>query len=232
MMVYTPMQRLSAFRRSDSRCRLLVVALTLMLLLSSSTSGAQQLSAKSLFYGTPAGNANPYGPVGFHYWFEDATTPLRWNEVGARIVSPGTRAAGTALRLHIVLNTPAYLGIWLAKGTADARGVVLTPSEGRYVSFFFQANREYIMGGEILIPPAGADASVIILMSRAQSENAGSAASAREKIRVVSARPTPDGSPAIVQETDATTPSESGVYVVHRRGLQPGIEIPLGATRN
>jgi hypothetical protein len=204
-----------------------------MLLFISSTSGAPQLSAKSLFYGTPAGNANPTGPVGFHYWFEDATTPLRWNEVGARIVSPRTLAAGTALRVHIVLNTPAYLGIWLAKGSGDARGVVLTPSEGRYASFFFQANREYIMGGEILIPPAGADASVIILMSRAQSENAGSVASAREKIRVVSARPTPDGSPDIVQETDATTPIESGVYVVHRRGNQPGIEIPLGAaTRN
>ena len=223
------MQRSSPFRSSDSRWRLLVVALTLMLLFISSTSSSQQLGAKALFSGTPGSTANPYGPVGFHYWFEDATTPLRWNELGARIVSPGTLAPGTALRLHIVLNTPAYLGIWLAKGSGDARGVELTPSEGRYSSFFFMANREYIMGGEILIPPAGADASVIILMSRAQSENAASVASAREKIRVVSARPTPDGGPAIVQETDTTTPSESGVYVVHQRGLQPGIEIPLGA---
>ena len=200
-----------------------------LLLFISSTSGGRQLSAKSLFYVTPAGNANPYGPVGFHYWFGDATTPLRPNEVAARIVSPGTLAAGTALRLHIVLNTPAYLGIWLAKGSGDARGVDLTPSEGRYSSFFFMAKREYVMGGEILIPPVGTDASVIILMSRAQSENAASVASAREKIRVVSARPTPDGGPAIIQEADTTTPSEAGVYVVHQRGLQPGIEIPLRA---
>ena len=136
------------------------------------------------------------------------------------------QAVGTAVRLHIVVNTEAYIAVWLAKGPDD-RGVVLTPSQARYSGYAVSARREHIIGGEIRIPPVGSAASVVILMARSQSEIVSSATGAREKIRILAAQPTPDGSPAIVLETVTTPPDETGTYVVNRRGNPTGSVIPL-----
>jgi hypothetical protein len=205
-----------------------LVSIPILLSLVSTSSVALQTGAKSLFYGQPASSANPTGPVGFHYWFEDAGTQIRASEAGARVVDPRTLAVGTAVRLHIVVNTDSYIAVWLAKGSGDSRGVVLTPSQERYAGYRVGALREHIIGGEIRIPPAGDGASVLILMARSQSEIVSSAAGAREKIRSIAAQLIPDGGPSIVQETDTGNSSETGTYVVNRRGAQPGIEIPLG----
>jgi hypothetical protein len=196
--------------------------------LVSTTGVTAQVSAKSLFYGEPGSTLNPYGPVGFHYWFEDAAAPLRADQVGMRVVDPRSLAAGTAVRLHIVPNTEAYLVVWLAKGSGDSRGVVLTPSQLRYAGYAVRGRREHIIGGEIQIPPSGVAASVIILMGRSQTEMVNSASGAREKIRILAARPARGGGAVAVQETDTTSPMDTGTYVIDRDGLPTGIEVPLG----
>jgi len=104
---------------------------------------------------------------------------------------------------------------------------VLTPSQARYSGYAVSPRREHIIGGEIRIPPAGSTATVVILMARSQSEIVSSASGAREKMRILAAQPTPDGSSAIVHETVTTTPGETGTYVVNRRGNPTGIDISL-----
>jgi hypothetical protein len=183
------------------------------------TPGADaQSGARALFHGPAGSTANPFGPVGLHYWFE--------NNQGSRFIQARDAGVGGRLRLHVQSNTDGFLTVWMTEGNDEERQ--LTPKDGQWFGYPLEARKDYTVSGEILVPSAGHDIRVLILFARAQMEQVGTAAAAREKIRRLSTARARDGALALVQEADASTPGEIGTYVVHREGAQPGVEIAIG----
>lgn len=189
------------------------------LMAASLTSGAaaQGNGAKALFHGPSGSTPNPYGPVGIHYWFE--------NGEGTRFTRARDGGAGARLRLHIRSNTDGFLTAWLTDGSQAERQ--LTIKQGQWNGFELQGRREYVVPGEIAVPATASDTRLLILFARSQTEQVGSAADAREKIRRLSQSIARDGAVNIVQEVDTLTPGHAGTYVVHRRGGQPGVEVEI-----
>ena len=182
-------------------------------------SGADaQTGAKALFHSPAGSSANPFGPVGIQYWFE--------NEQGTRFTQAREAGVGARVRLHIETNTEGFLTVWITTGSDE--GIQLTPMEGQWTGYRLEGRREYVVPGEITIPPVGSGTRVLVLFARSQTEQVRSAAGAREKIRRLLSAPARDGALAIVQEADTSTPGHVGTYVVHREGAQPGVEIEIG----
>ena len=193
-------------------------ALLPVVLAASLTAGANaQNGAKALFHGSAGSTANPYGPVGIHYWFE--------NDQGARFTQARDAGAGARLRLHIQSNTGGFLTAWMIDGSDE--GIQLTVTTGQWAGHQMEARRDYVVPGEIVVPAAGSATRLLILFARAQMEQVGTAAGAREKIRRLSLAMARDGGLAIVQELDTSTPGQVGTYVVHRDGAQPGVEVEI-----
>ena len=194
------------------------VLVPLALAASLASAAYTQSSAKVLFQGPAGSTANPYGPVGVQYWFE--------NDRGTRFTQARDAGAGARLRLHVQSNTDGFLTVWMTEGS-DA-GVQLTPMDGQYAGYGMGARRAYVVPGDIMVPAEGNTTRVLILFARAQMEQVRSAAGAREKIRRLSTLLASDGALAIVQEVDTSTPGQVGTYVVHREGAQPGVEVDIG----
>jgi hypothetical protein len=173
-----------------------------------------QDGAKALFYGAAGSTQNPMGAVGIHYWFENATDPMIFNEVGVRFTEPGAAGAGARVRLHVQTNASGFLSVWLIDDTHD--GARLTPLDGRASGYQIAGRREQVIPSEIAVPARRGSSSIIILFARSQMEQVGTPRQAR------------DGGPLIVAETDTTTPGQIGTYIVHREGAQPAVEIELG----
>jgi hypothetical protein len=184
-----------------------------------SPGAAAQSSAKALFNGPAGSTANPFGPVGIQYWFE--------NEQGTRFAQAREAGVGARVRLHVRANTGGWLGVWITDMSQEG-GIQLTPMEGQWGGYLMEPRRDYVLPGEITVPAAGSDTRVLILFARSQTEQVRTAAEAREKIRRLSVGVARDGALAIVQETDTSTPGQVGTYVVHRGGAQPGVEIEIG----
>ena len=198
--------------------RLASSALLPVVLAASLTAGASaQNGAKALFHGPAGSTANPYGPVGIHYWFE--------NDQGARFTQARDAGVGARLRLHIRSNTGGFLTAWMTDGSNE--GIQLTATKGQWAGHQMEARRDYVVPGEIVVPAAGRATRLLILFARAQMEQVGTAAGAREKIRRLSLAIARDGGLAMVQEMDTSTPGQVGTYVVHRDGAQPGVEVEL-----
>jgi hypothetical protein len=183
------------------------------------TPGADaQSGAKALFYGSAGSTANPSGPVGIHYWFE--------NEQGTRFTQARDAGFGARVRLHVQCNTGGWLTVWMTDKSQEG-GIQLTP-ERQLAGYLMEPRRDCVVPGTITVPAAGSDTRVLILFARSQTEQVRTAAEAREKIRRLSVAAARDGASAIVEETDTSTPGQVGTYLVHREGAQPGAEIDIG----
>jgi len=193
------------------------VLLPVVLAVSPAVGVNAQSGAKALFHGPAGSTANPYGPVGIHYWFE--------NDQGTRFTQARDAGAGARLRLHIRSNTGGFLTAWMIDGSDE--GIQLTATKEQWAGHQMEARRDYVVPGEILVPASGKATRLLILFARAQMEQVATAAGAREKIRRLSLAIARDGGFAIVQETDTSTPGQVGTYVVHREGAQPGVEIDI-----
>jgi hypothetical protein len=178
-----------------------------------------QSGAKALFYGSAGSTANPSGPVGIHYWFE--------NEQGTRFTQARDAGVGARVRLHVQCNTGGFLTVWMI-GKGHEEGIQLTTTEGRATGYLMEPRRDYVVPGTIDVPAAGSDTRLLVLFARSQTEQVPTAADAREKIRRLSVAAARDGALAIVRETDTSTPGQVGTYLVHREGAQPGVEIDIG----
>ena len=193
------------------------VLLPVVLAVSPALGVNAQSGAKALFHGPAGSSANPYGPVGIHYWFE--------NDQGATFTQARDAGVGARLRLHIRSNTGGFLTVWMSDGSDE--GIQLTATKGQWADHQMEARRDYVIPGEIVVPAAGSATRLLILFARAQMEQVGTPAGAREKIRRLSLAIGRDGGLAIVQETDTSTPGQVGTYVVHRDGAQPGVEVEI-----
>jgi hypothetical protein len=178
---------------------------------------AAQAGAKALFYSAPASTTNPFAPVGIRFWFEID---------GKKFTDIGAAAVGARIRLHIKANTAGFLTAWVID--ANGEEFQVTPMEGRYAGYRLSRDGEFVAPAELEVPSLGSNKRLLILFARSQTEQVGTASRALEKIRRLSNATAPDGAPSIVRETDSSTPDELGVYVVHREGAQPGVEIDLG----
>jgi hypothetical protein len=178
-----------------------------------------QNGAKALFHSPAGSSANPFGPVGIQYWFE--------NEQGTRFAQARDAGVGARVRMHIQSNTEGFLTVWMTDRSRDA-GIPLMPTRGQCADYLMEPRRDYVVPGEITIPAAGSDTRVLILFARSETEQVCTAEQAREKIRRLSQGVARDGALAIVQEADTSTPGQVGTYVVHRAGAQPGVEIEIG----
>ena len=176
-------------------------------------SAAEPVGAKALFDGAFR------GPVGIHYWFE--------NGRGSRSSEARAAGAGAHVRLHIRSNVDGFLTVWTADQSGGG-GVQLTPMEGQWSGYLLRAGREYVVPGDLAVSSAEPATRVLVLFARAQMEQVGSAADAREKIQRLSAAIGRDGALSIVRETDDASPGQVGNYVVHREGAQAGAEIVIG----
>ena len=134
------------------------------------------------------------------------------------------------MRLHVQCNTAGWLTVWITDNSQEG-GIQLTPVEGQWTGYLMEPRRDYVLPGQITVPAAGSDARVLILFARSQTEQVRTAAEAREKIRRLSMAAARDGAPAVVQETDTSTPRQVGTYVVNREGAQPGVEIETSRKR-
>jgi len=197
------------------RAFLFLLALPLLL----SPAAAAQSGAKALFHSPAGSTANPFGPVGIQYWFE--------NEQGTRFTQAREAGVGARVRLHVQCNTEGFLTVWMTDKSQEG-GIQLTPTQGRVTGYLLEPRRDYVVPSEITVPATGGDTRVLILFARAQMEQVPTAADAREKIRRLSKDAARDGALAIVQEADTSTPGQVGTYVVHREGAQPGVEIEIG----
>ena len=74
------------------------------------TPGADaQSGAKALFHSPAGSSANPFGPVGIQYWFE--------NEQGTRFTQAREAGVGARVHLHVQCNTAGFLNVWtIGKG--------------------------------------------------------------------------------------------------------------------
>jgi hypothetical protein len=184
------------------------------------TPGADaQSGAKALFHGPAGSTANPFGPVGIQYWFE--------NEQGTRFTQARDAGVGARVRLHVRCNTGGWLTVWMTDNSQQG-GIQLTPMKGEWSGHLMEPRRDYVVPGTITVPAAGSDTRVLILFARSQTEQVPTTADAREKIRRLSMAAARDGALAIAQEADTSTPGQVGTYVVHRAGAQPGVEIDIG----
>lgn len=184
-----------------------------------SSAVAAQSGAKALFHGPAGSTANPFGPVGIQYWFE--------NEHGTRFTQAREAGVGARVHVHVRCNTEGFLTVWMTDKSPDG-GIQLTPE--LWAGYLMEPGRDYVVPGEITIPATGSDTRVLILFARSQTEQVRTAAQAREKIRRLSMFSARDGALAIVQEADTSTPGQVGTYVVHREGAQAGAEIEIGNT--
>src|SRR5262245_28844580 len=108
------------------------------------TAGAVvQAGAKALFNSPPATTANPFGPVGIHYWFE--IDGKKFGEINA---------AGAAARLHIKANTSGFLTAWIMDEIGE--GTQLTPMEGRYAGYRMSPDDEFAAAADLQVPSPGA----------------------------------------------------------------------------
>lgn len=197
------------------------VLVSVVLAVFLSPGAAAQSGAKALFHGPAGSTANPFGPVGIQYWFE--------NEQGTRFTQAHDAGVGARVRLHVQCNTEGWLTVWMTDKSQEG-GVQLTP-EREWAGYLMEPRRDYVVPVEITVPAAGSDTRVLILFARSQTEQVRTAAQAREKIQRISMATARDGASAIVQETDTSTPGQVGTYVVHRWGAQPGVEIKIGHRR-
>ena len=204
------------FGGSRARATASSVLVCVVLAIFLTPGAAAQSGAKELFYGPAASRANPRGPVGIHYWFE--------NEQGTRFTRAHDAGGGARVHLHVQSNTEGWLTVWMAdKGQPS--GIQLTP-ERMWAGYPMEPGRDYVVPSTITVPATGSDTRVLILFARSQTEQVRTAAGAREKIRQLSAA-APDGALAIVQESDNST-GQVGGYVVNRLGAQAGVEIEIG----
>jgi hypothetical protein len=194
-----------------------LVSVTLAVLFTAGA--AAQSGAKALFHSPAGSSANPFGPVGIDYWFE--------NEQGTRFTQARDAGIGARVRLHIQCNTGGWLTVWMTDKRQDP-GIQLTPMEGQWTGHSMEPRRDYVVPGEIIVPAAGSETRLLILFARSQTEQVRTAAEAREKIRRLTMAVARDGALAIVQEADTSTPGQVGTYLVHREGAQSGVEIEIG----
>jgi hypothetical protein len=211
-----------------------VVALAVLLI---PVNTAAQAGAKVFFYDpaggkpepsagvppSPATGLTPVKPndlsmrprfVGIHYWFQ--------NESGNRFTEARAAGVGTRVRLHLRSNVPGYVTVWKADGSGQ--GVQLTSMKSQYPGYLLQADREYIVPSEFVVPRAESGTRLLVWFSRSQTQQVGSAADARDEIQRVSAGIGRDGLPSLVRETDSATPGQVGNYVVDRYDNQAGVD--------
>jgi hypothetical protein len=79
------------------------------------------------------------------------------------------------------------------------------------------------------LQPTGKTTRFIVVFGRSQTEQAGSADGAKERLRDLTSRVGQDGLPQIIRESDVTTLGEFGTYVVNREGMPLAAEIVLQA---
>ena len=81
------------------------VLVSVVLAVFLSPGAAAQSGAKALFHGPAGSTANPFGPVGIQYWFE--------NEQGTRFTRARDAGVGARVRLHVQCNTGGWLTVWM-----------------------------------------------------------------------------------------------------------------------
>lgn len=202
------------------------------------TGFAQQSGAKAMFYnpadsetalpqdsGANAGSplaairlVTPFpghGHVGVHYWFEDG----RGNRLSE------VRAAGTSepLSLRLRSNTGGFLSVWSYDGP---EGSQLTPMPDRYSGVRVVGGDVYDVPGQVSYSSSGQERRIVIVFSRAQMEQAGTAANALNRLREITARARENG-PDILREVDDDTPGSIGTFVVNQYGGPVVAEIVL-----
>jgi len=158
--------------------------------------------------------------VGIHYWFE--------NEHRSKSTDPNHAGADARVRLHIRSNVQGYLTVWSVDDSG--KGTDLTPMVGPWHGYLLRGDFDYVVSGEFTVPREGSAARVLIWFARSQTEQAPTAQAAAEDIELRSTEIARDGAPALVRETDKTTPGQIGNYVVHREGAQAGAVILIGPT--
>lgn len=168
-----------------------------------------QSGAKAMFY-DPGG-----GRVGIHFWFE--------TESGEPFGESRAATTGGRFRMHVRNNVGAgFLTIWLIEGESS---VELTPRAGRYPGQHM-TDLEFVVPDYIQFDSGDGERRLILVFARSQSEVAGSAPHARQRLEQITGRTGPGG-PDVIRESDEATPGQIGTYVVSQSGAPVATEIAL-----
>jgi hypothetical protein len=191
--------------------------LALLLLFAGGLSAQSTPGAKAMFYSPGALAPNLQSAhIGIRYWFEDVTGLARSERRIATAGGPHT--------LHIRGNTSAFISIWDMDTGIELMSRTTITGGTR------------LGGGEELVIPdvfelaAGApERRIIVVWGRAQTEQAGRASGARQRLSDLTSRAGRDGAPQVVRESDDTTPGQIGTYVINREGMPVATELVFRA---
>lgn len=148
---------------------------------------------------------NPQGPVGIHYWFEDAR--------GTRVTERQAAAAGGHFTPHVRGSVGAFLTVWLQDREG---GRQLTPMTGPYPGVTIQV-APYAVPGDVEVGDDAPGRRIILIYSRSQTEQSSTVAHAGVRFTVITASGDADG-PYVLREDEDEVSGELGTYVVNRRG--------------
>jgi hypothetical protein len=199
------------------------------LLLTFSLSLQSLPGAKAMFYdpgdhgappatqpGSTLRSINRTGPFlhcGIHYWFE--------TEQGIAVTERAASGMSGKFTLHIRNNVGhGFLTVWEVNG----EGRELTPKDpvhsggGRW-SGYAMSDEVYVVPRRFEFTTSSSPTHVVIVWARSQTEVAGSAARARQRVNDM-----PAWMP-IVREAEEQTPGEIGTYVVNRTNAGVSAEI-------
>jgi hypothetical protein len=188
--------------------------LALVVLLGAGALAQSTPGAKAMFYETD--HARRFAQVGIRSWFE--------NDAGVAFSTDRAAATAGQYTLHFRANTAGYISIW----DMDA-GIEL-------MSRTTLSGGTRIGGGEELVVPDvfefASDAPerrLVIVWGRSQTEQAGRASGALQRLSDLSSRAGRDGAPQVVRESDHTTPGRIGTYVINREGMPVATELVFRA---
>jgi hypothetical protein len=155
--------------------------------------------------------------VGLHYWIElDGVGPIS-DEYVFR--------TGDGIRLHVRSNVDGYLSLWSLD--PSGRGSLLFPVPGQTEGEnLIKADTPYTTPGKIKFSPPVEDERLLVFFSRSKAD-IPSPQGTKDDAGMVARSLGPNGSKALVFETEKKTSTELGNYVVNKNGGPIAKEIRL-----
>ena len=167
----------------------------------------------------PIDTRGPFLHCGIHYWLE--------TEKGDRVTERTASGMSGKFTLHIRNNVAhGFLTVWDVSG----EGRELTPKDPRHSgggrwSGYEMTDDVYVVPGTFEFTHDESPTHIVIVWARSQTEVAGTAARARQRVVDM-----PAWMP-IVRESDESTPGEIGTYVMNRTNAGVSAEIVFRAQR-
>lgn len=157
--------------------------------------------------------------VGIHYWFE--------GEDRRPVTAVQAATLGGAFSLHVRSNVSGFMGVWFV----DGQRLQLTPEVlSDYGANRVDPGKNYTVSGDFQFFTSAHRTSLIVLLSRSETETVKSAVDARNKLEGIVRRVGKNGLPQLIYETEGTLANQVGHYVVNQTGGVVATEIVIPPT--